>query len=139
MEEVLDFNLAATMFIIALAVAMLALTETSLPPPLAVQSSGRLVQIALKDERVIADKVVRVWIVAFNENGDYKIYEANTPTTLPKAYFVAVFTGKKVVYRGKTPEITGYITRNGLVQCIPKPPYIHIINGLITEIAERDY
>ena len=128
MELNIDFLAGATVFSTALALTIALIIV--LPPPAVVEKNSGFVEIRIVDGEVVADKVVRVWVVAFNSTGGYVVYEANTPVKLPNAYFIVVFTGHKVVYTGSPPRnLKGYIYRNGFVKTEPEPPYIYVDGG----------
>lgn len=138
MKLTLDFTIAAIIFLAALALTIYTLAQTTLPPPTPTKPAHQPLSLEIKGNTITADKVVRIWIVAIDPSGSYTATETNTPASLPRAQFVAVFTGNTVVYKGTLPpSLNGYICRRGIVDRKPLPPYIYVEDGKIVEVVSN--
>jgi len=138
-DQVVDYLAASFVILIALALTMPILASTFLPPPKPREVERTEPKLIFQGSTVSSDRVLRIWIVSFDEDGSYNIFEETTPTKLPQSSFLAVFTGRKAFYVGNPPQgLEGYISRKGLSEEKPNPPYIYVKNGKIVEVRNRD-
>ncbi|RLE91008.1 MAG: hypothetical protein DRN04_13795, partial [Thermoprotei archaeon] len=97
------------------------------------EASPVIPHVVVTGDKIVVEstKVVRVWVVLFKDNGGYEVVSGNTPLRLKGKSWraLAVFTMTTVVYyTGPLPK--GYITRHGVSQTEPEPPYIFVGHGV---------
>lgn len=138
-DLVVDYLAASLIILIALALTLPVLASTFLPPPKPREVERASPSLSFQGSTVSSDRVLRIWIASFDEDGNYNIFEETTPAKLPQSSFLAVFTGRKAFYVGNPPRgLEGYISRKGLSGEKPNPPYIYVKNGKVVEIRNRD-
>ena len=136
-ETIVDFLAATTIILLALSIAIPALTTLSLPPPKPRTPTNTPTTIQIRGGKIVSDRLVRIWVVAFNSDGSYSITEATAPANLPPGTFIVVFTGKTATYTGSPPSLlTGYVSRAGVTTSEPAPPYILVEEGRVVRVVQ---
>jgi len=130
-----DFTVGVLVFLFSFIVAYSILAAATIPQPHTFPTKAEpIVPTVIADtDKIIVEstKVVRVWVVLFKDNGAYEVVSGNTPLRLKGKSWRAlvVFTMTTVVYyTGPLPK--GYITRHGVSQTEPEPPYIFVGHGV---------
>lgn len=136
MELLIDYIAGFTIFAVALAVSTTLIISTSLPPPRIVENYQAQPLVEVREGVVASEKLVRIWIVYYDENG-WNVLEETTPANLPDADFVAVLTGVKVVYYEGRAKGNGYVSRHGFSRDEPEPPYILLRGGRVKEVKDK--